>query len=209
MLPETPARRAARGAPRSRPELIRRYLGRECIGAADAVRLLPRPARPARPARRSWPETGHRFVTSWGRNEENGNPTPWVQPFAYAEEGFPDLLEIPFQFWLDGVWFDANGYDQGARVPPRRSRARSTRSPSSDLVFATAFHEWCAVEADEEGTGWIRGLIEHARERGVEITSYADYWAGRPASQAPATTDRHAQLTTRDDRARREHRWKT
>jgi len=56
---------------------------------------------------------GLRYVTSWGRNEENGNPTPWVQPFRYEEEGFPDLLEIPFQFWLDGIWFDVHGYDRG------------------------------------------------------------------------------------------------
>ena len=47
-----------------------------------------------------------------------------------------------------------------------------------DLVYATAFHDWCALEADEEGTGWIRTLIGHARERGVAIMSYADYWAG-------------------------------
>ena len=33
-----------------------------------------------------------------------------VQPFAYADEGFPGILEIPFQFWLDGIWFDVNGY---------------------------------------------------------------------------------------------------
>ena len=53
------------------------------------------------------------------------------------------------------------------------------------LVFATAFHEWVAVEADEEGTGWIRGLIEHARERGVEVASYADYWERTTARDRP------------------------
>ena len=53
-----------------------------------------------------------------------------------------------------------------------------------DLVFATAFHEWCAVEADEEGTGWIRGLIEYAQNRGVEIMSYSDYWLRATGGQA-------------------------
>ena len=62
---------------------------------------------------RSCARPGLRYVTSWGRNEENGNPTPWVQPFAYAEEGYPDILELPFQFWLDVVWFDQHGYDTG------------------------------------------------------------------------------------------------
>ena len=104
-----------------------------------------------------------------------------MQPFAYADEGFPDLLEIPFQFWLDGIWFDANGYDEGAAFR-RALEGAIDEVAEQDLVFATAFHEWCAVEADEEGTGWIRGLIEHARKRGVEVMSYADYWA-RTASR--------------------------
>jgi hypothetical protein len=55
-----------------------------------------------------------------------------------------------------------------------------------DLVFATAFHEWCAVEANEEEAGWIRGLIEYARERGVEIVSYTNYWARTAGEQQPA-----------------------
>jgi peptidoglycan/xylan/chitin deacetylase (PgdA/CDA1 family) len=174
VLPETPAV-ALREEVAFTSDLIRRHLGRECIGLrtpfgyyqglrgrADLLEIVK--------------ETGHRFVTSWGRNEENGNPTPWVQPFPYTEEGFPDILEIPFQFWLDGIWFDAHGYREG-RAFRTALEGAVDEIAEQDLVFATAFHEWCAVEADEEGTGWIRGLIEHARKRGVEITTYADYWA--------------------------------
>ena len=36
--------------------------------------------------------------------------------------------------------------------------------------------------ANEEETGWIRGLIEYARERGVEVMSYSDYWARTAAT---------------------------
>ena len=174
VLPETPPV-ALREELAFTSDLIRRHLGRECIGLrtpfgyyeglrgrADLLQIVR--------------ETGHRFVTSWGRNEENGNPTPWVQPFAYTEEGFADILEIPFQFWLDGIWFDAHGYSEG-RAFRKALEGAVDEIADQDLVFATAFHEWCAVEADEEGTGWIRGLIEHARKRGVEITTYADYWA--------------------------------
>jgi len=174
VLPETPPV-ALREELAFTSDLIRRHLGRECIGLrtpfgyyeglrgrADLLQIVK--------------ETGHRFITSWGRNEENGNPTPWVQPFAYTEEGFADILEIPFQFWLDGIWFDAHGYGEG-RAFRKALEGAVDEIADRDLVFATAFHEWCAVEADEEGTGWIRGLIEHARKRGVEITTYADYWA--------------------------------
>jgi peptidoglycan/xylan/chitin deacetylase (PgdA/CDA1 family) len=174
VLPETP-QVALREELRFTSELIRKYLGRECVGVRTPFGYY-RGLRGRPDLLEIVRETGHRFVTSWGRNEENGNPTPWVQPFAYEEEGFPDLLEIPFQFWLDGIWFDVNGYGEG-RAFRRALEAAVDEVAERDLVFATAFHEWVAVEANEEGTGWIRGLIERARERGVEITSYADYWA--------------------------------
>jgi peptidoglycan/xylan/chitin deacetylase (PgdA/CDA1 family) len=174
VIPETPAV-AIREELAVTSELIRKYLGRECVGLRTPFGYY-RGLRDRPDLLELVRETGHRYVTSWGRNEDNGNPTPWVQPFAYAEEGFPDLLEIPFQFWLDGVWFDAHGYDQG-RAFREALKGAIDEVVEQDLVFATAFHEWCAVAADEEGTGWIRGLLEYARDRGVEISTYTDYWA--------------------------------
>lgn len=174
VLPETPPV-ALREELAFTSDLIRRHLGRECIGLRTPFGYY-QGLRGRTDLLQIVKETGHRFVTSWGRNEENGNPTPWVQPFAYTEEGFADILEIPFQFWLDGIWFDAHGYGEG-RAFRKALEGAVDEIADQDLVFATAFHEWCAVEADEEGTGWIRGLIEHARKRGVEITTYADYWA--------------------------------
>jgi peptidoglycan/xylan/chitin deacetylase (PgdA/CDA1 family) len=175
VLPETP-HVALREELRLTSELIERYLGRRCIGLRTPFGYY-RGLRDRPDLLAIVKETGHNFVTSWGRNEENGNPTPWdVQPFPYVEEGFADLLEIPFQFWLDGIWFDVNGYGEG-RAFRRALEGAIDEVAERDLVFATAFHEWVAVEADEEGTGWIRGLVEHARKRGVEVMSYAEYWA--------------------------------
>jgi peptidoglycan/xylan/chitin deacetylase (PgdA/CDA1 family) len=174
VLPETPPV-ALREELAFTSELIRKHLGRDCIGLRTPFGYY-RGLRGRADLLQIVAETGHRFVTSWGRNEENGNPTPWVQPFAYEEEGFPGILEIPFQFWLDGIWFDAHGYGEG-RAFRKALEGAVDEIAEQELVFATAFHEWCAVEANEEETGWIRGLIEHARKRGVEIMSYADYWA--------------------------------
>jgi peptidoglycan/xylan/chitin deacetylase (PgdA/CDA1 family) len=173
VLPETPPV-ALREELAWTSELIRKYLGRDCIGLRTPFGYY-RGLRGRADLLAIVAGAGHRFVTSWGRNEENGNPTPWVQPFTYAEEGFPGILEIPFQFWLDGIWFDAHGYGEG-RAFGKALEGAVDEIADQDLVFATAFHEWCAVEANEEETGWIRGLIEHARRRDVEITSYADYW---------------------------------
>jgi len=179
VLPETPAV-ALREELTFTSELIRKYLGRECIGLRTPFGHY-RGLRDRPDLLQIIADAGLRYVTSWGRNEDNGNPTPWVQPFAYTEEGFPGLLEIPFQFWLDGVWFDAHGYGEGKGFL-KALRGAIDEIAEQDLVFATAFHEWCAVAANEEETGWIRGLIEYARERGVEVMSYSDYWARTAAT---------------------------
>ncbi len=179
VLPETPAV-ALREELAFTSELIRKYLGRECIGLRTPFGHY-RGLRDRPDLLQIIADAGLRYVTSWGRNEDNGNPTPWVQPFAYTEEGFPGLLEIPFQFWLDGVWFDAHGYGEGKGFL-KALRGAIDEIAEQDLVFATAFHEWCAVAANEEETGWIRGLIEYARERGVEVMSYSDYWARTTAA---------------------------
>ncbi len=124
VLPETP-HVALREELRFTSELIRKYLGRDCIGLRTPFGYY-RGLRGRPDLLEIVRDSGHRFVTSWGRNEENGNPTPWVQPFRYSEEGYPDLLEIPFQFWLDGIWFDLQRLRRGTRVRPG-ARARSRR----------------------------------------------------------------------------------
>jgi hypothetical protein len=118
---------------------------------------------------------GLRYVTSWGRNEANANPTPWVQPFAYTDEGYPDILELPFQFWLDVVWFDQHGYDSGPALLEALKGAVD-EVVKDDLVYGVCFHDWVAVASDERGVGWIRGFLGYALERGVEVTTYTDYW---------------------------------
>jgi hypothetical protein len=118
---------------------------------------------------------GLRYVTSWGRNELNGNPTPWVQPFPYAEEGYPDILELPFQFWLDVVWFDQHGYDTGPSLLDAL-RGAVDEIVERDLVYGACFHDWVALASDERRVGWLRGFLRYAVERGVEVTTYTDYW---------------------------------
>jgi peptidoglycan/xylan/chitin deacetylase (PgdA/CDA1 family) len=118
---------------------------------------------------------GLRYVSSWLRNAENANPTPWVQPFAYEEEGFGDILEIPAQFWLDGIWFDEHGWDRGAAFLAAL-RGAVDEVVAGDLIYGVCFHEWAVLSADEEATGWIRGFLSYAQDQGVEITTYTEYW---------------------------------
>jgi hypothetical protein len=98
-----------------------------------------------------------------------------VQPFAYADEGYPDILELPFQFWLDVVWFDQHGYDTGPAYLEALEGAVD-EVVKDDLVYGACFHDWVAVASDERRVGWIRGFLRYALDRGVEVTTYTDYW---------------------------------
>jgi len=154
--------------------LIREHLGGDCVGLRTpfgyhrGLRDRPDLLEVVRAA-------GLRYVTSWGRNEANANPTPWVQPFAYTDEGYPDILELPFQFWLDVVWFDQHGYDSGPALLEALEGAVD-EVVKDDLVYGVCFHDWVAVASDERRVGWIRGFLGYALERGVEVTTYTDYW---------------------------------
>jgi peptidoglycan/xylan/chitin deacetylase (PgdA/CDA1 family) len=155
-------------------DLIRRLLGVEVVGLRTPFGFH-RGLRDRPDLLEIVREAGLRYVSSWLRNEENGNPTPWEQPFTYVEEGFPDLLEIPSQFWLDGIWFDTHGWEHGTGFRDAL-RGAVDEIADRDLVYATCFHEWAVLSGDEAGTGWIRGFLEHALERGVEVITYTDYW---------------------------------
>jgi hypothetical protein len=155
-------------------DLIRRRLGRDSVGLRTPFGfhrgLRDRPDLLA-----LLRDTGVRYVSSWTRNEHNGNPTPWIAPFAYEEEGFADILELPAQFWLDGIWFDVHGWQRGADFM-RALEGAVDEVVDQDLVYGVCFHEWAALSANEEGTGWIRGFLRHAEKRGVEVLTYTDYW---------------------------------
>ena len=124
---------------------------------------------------------GIRFVSSWGRGANGENPTPIsTQPFWYSEQGHPEILEIPFQHWLDGIWFEANGIDRG-REFGRVLRGAIDEIVAEDLVYGGCFHDWAMLRYDEAGTQWVRALLSYAREMDVEIVSYADYYRSMPA----------------------------
>lgn len=172
-IPETPAP-ALREELAFCSRLLRDHLGRECVGLRTPFGYY-RGLRGRPDLLEHLRATGLRYVSSWGRNEQGANPTPLeVQPFTYADEGYPDILELPFQSWLDGVWFDQHGYDTGDEY--RRALERVVDEVAErDLVFGACFHDWTLLASDEERVGWLRGFLAYAKER-VEVMTYTDYW---------------------------------
>ena len=180
-LPSPPA--ALRHELEASSELIRRHLNVECFGLRTPhgywQGLADRPDLVGILA-----ETGIKYVSSWGRNSDNGNPTPLdIQPFWYADQGHPDILELPFQHWLDGIWFEEFGRDRGADFL-EVLKAGIDEIVQADSVYGVCFHEWAMLLYDEVGTGWVRGMLEYALARGVEVVSYGDYYNRQAADRS-------------------------
>jgi peptidoglycan/xylan/chitin deacetylase (PgdA/CDA1 family) len=154
--------------------LLLELLGRDCIGLRTPFGYY-RGLRDRADLLQIVRDSGLRYITSWGRNEHNENPTPWVQPFAYVDEGYPDIVELPFQFWLDVVWFDTHGYDTGPQLL-EALRGAVDQVAEQDLVYGACFHDWVMLASREQETGWLRGFLAYADECGVEVTTYTDYW---------------------------------
>ncbi len=129
-------------------------------------------------------DCGIGYVSSWARNAEGGNPTPLsVQPFWYDEQGFPDLLEIPFQHWLDAFWFESHGIERGEAFGEVLKEAVD-EIVAKDLTYAACFHDWAMLRYREERTRWVRTLLSYAREKGVEILSYTDFYRRMQAARS-------------------------
>jgi len=159
---------------RQTSEALRRLLGVECTGLRTPhgyhLGLTDRPEMLAALHR-----CGIRFVSSWARNAEGVNPTPLsVQPFWYGEQGFGDLLEIPFQHWLDGTWFEEFGIDRGVEFGAVLREAVD-EIVAADLVYGVCFHDWAQIRYRENETRWVAGLMTYAREQGAELLHYAAF----------------------------------
>lgn len=170
---------------RQTSEALRRLLGVQCIGLRTPhgyhLGITDRPEMLA-----VLRERGIRFVSSWARNAHGVNPTPIsVQPFWYDEQGFADILEIPFQHWLDGLWFEEFGIDRGAEFATVLCDAID-EIVRDDLVYGACFHDWAQLRYREAETGWVRALIQHAQSKGVETLSYRDFYVRESEARVSA-----------------------
>lgn len=113
-------------------------------------------------------ENGLKFVSSFGRNRRGGQPTPWVQPYTYGDDGFPEIVELPIQNWFDGIWYSTYGWDdiEGFKKLYRKNLDYVHRK---DLVWGIVFHEWILVEQKEPVTRVVEDFVKYASSKGVKL----------------------------------------
>ena len=140
---------------------------------------------------------GYRYVSSlaWGR--DYSMPAPLNQPFAYADDGFPDLWELPCHGWHENLLKDHNGWGPRRLVlwPAELPEAIPTafigtpedefainrvfldRGARDSLAFVSlVWHPWSLARLDPE-MRMLELTFRHARTLGLEAGTYADLLA--------------------------------
>lgn len=153
-------------------ELIRERLGLPCPGLTAPYTypggLAGRPDQLAALRR-----NGIRFVRSDGRNENGYQPAGPTQPYSYAADGYPDILEMPTNGWHDCVlredvlgWADVDGYVAAVTADLEAATA-------ADRIHSICAHDWSSVREDPE-LDHVDRILRAARDLGMEIATYAD-----------------------------------
>lgn len=135
-------------------------------------------------------EQGYRFIGTDGRDARGRPfPAPFTQPYWYAEEGFPDLLELPITGWHCNLlfnsghqnddWQPAPAFPDGSileALPASVEEGFAARKRELDyaithgLVYAPGMHPWSLHRFDPELKHLDR-LVQVAKENGVRVTN--------------------------------------
>ena len=129
-------------------------------------------------------EEGIRFTRTWGRNERDWQPVDLaIQPFRYAVQGFPEMLEVPVHGWQDISlrktvgWAEHQAFLDG--IYPYMEQAAA-----SGLTFSYVTHDHSSTREDPSMVT-TESLLRRARELGMETLTYAAYY-DRHRESAPA-----------------------
>ena len=120
-----------------------------------------------------WDE-GIRFTRTWGRNEHDWQPVPLdVQPFWYAPQGFPALLEVPIHGWQDISlrktvgWTNVQGFLDGTFPYMERAAAQG-------LVFSFCTHDHSSTREDPQ-MRITEAILRRAKYLGMHTLTYATF----------------------------------
>jgi len=180
-------------------ELLRKHLGVRCIGITGPtgcyMGLIDRPD-----ILSILHDLGIRFVRSYHMNIRDylhWEPLPFdVQPFWYEPQGFPDMLEFPFQGFIDCSWLDSHGYDKREEYL-NYVKVCIDYIIEKNLSWSYAQHDWSSItdgnrrrdsdgdtlqalsgiaNRQDPGMKITRKIIEYALRKGVRIPAYNEYY---------------------------------
>lgn len=167
-------------------EVFQRTFGRACRGLTgpwgyyrglrdrpDILRLVDR--------------AGLRWLRTDARDCRDCQPVPLdLQPYFYADQGFPGILECPVQGYQDDFYWER--FDDRAHGPGcedyvlwamaeagRRGHVYTINSHDHSTPTPEAFHA-------TKGR-WLRAVLERGRKLNVRFMGYEDYYQTRIAAR--------------------------
>jgi peptidoglycan/xylan/chitin deacetylase (PgdA/CDA1 family) len=133
-------------------------------------------------------EAGYRYVRSVGKGSFDTCPAPLTQPFWYAADGFPELLELGLHGWHDNIlsgqpfltsWPPIFPWGYPSRMPTNAREMYDVYAPFLEhvarerlLTYVPCFHPWSIFRVDSKALH-IELLLTHAR-RIMDVVSCTD-----------------------------------
>ncbi len=137
---------------------------------------------------------GYRYVSSMAWGKDYSLPAPLTQPRTHAEDGFPDLWELPTHGWHENLLKDNNkwGASRLTLWPPYMPEAIPNdfvstpedefavhrvfldRAKKDELAFVSLiWHPWSLGDFDPEML-MIDMVFSHVADIGLKKTTYAE-----------------------------------
>lgn len=173
-------------------EWVERVFGAPCLGLRPGC-CFDRGLRGAPEVLRSIREAGLRYVSSQAWGPDYSLPAPLAQPFAYGDDGFPQLWELPGHGWHENLLKNHNRW--GPRrltlwpppmpeaIPPgflatpeeefAVNRVFLERAAADGLAFVSLiWHPW-SLHAFDPDLRMLDLTFDCARGLGLQSATYA------------------------------------
>ena len=163
--------------------------GREVIGFTTPAGFPRGLVGQTRPLKTFW-DAGYRYIRSVGMGSFNTIPAPLTQPFWYAEDGYPDLLELGLHAWHDNVlsgqpsaihWPPILPWGYPKKVPETAYEMYAAYAPGIEyvvnnnlLTYIPCFHPWAIYRVDRHALH-IELLLTHAIRR-MQVVSCTEFY---------------------------------
>ncbi len=169
--------------------LLEDTFGREVIGFTTPAGFPEGLRKQKRQLEVLW-NAGYRYVRSIGMGPFNTIPAPLTQPFWYADDGYPDFLELGLHAWHDNVlsgqpfavhWPPLLPWGYPSKMPETAHEMYAAYAPGIEYIvnnnlmtYVPCFHPWSVYRVDRKALH-IELLLTHAMQR-MQVLSCTEFY---------------------------------
>ncbi len=137
-------------------------------------------------------ECGMKYISTHLRGPYETIPAPLTQPYTYADDGFPELWELPAHGWHDNVLKGFGGhptmfppiYPFAGRLEPVKNAQEDFEAAKPWIDYAVeqgmtfvglCYHPWSLYRLDPE-CKTVDLLLAYLKSRGIEVVTYTQLY---------------------------------